>query len=127
MKTSGTAQLTNTLHSMMNSIAGAAAKPVLDFGQVQPDYSILLNTFRAPIPKDSYNVCRQMLYDPDEPLTITSEAGHHTHTHNVLLPKKMRWLKQGDKVLCAIIGNEVVVIDVVYDSHWAGDKEPNWT
>lgn len=124
MKISGTAQLTNTLHGMMNSIANKP--PQLDFGLIGADFSLTLNSFRAPVPHDDYNVCRQLLYDPDEFLTITDEAGHHTHTHNVRLPKKMRWLKPGDKVLCAIIGNEVVVIDVVYSSKWAGRKEPDW-
>ena len=125
MKESGTAKLTGTLQGMMKSIADQP--PQLDFGIINSDYSLTINTFRAPVPVDSYNVCRQLLYDPAEPLTITTEAGHHVHIHEVILPSKMRKLKPGDKVLVAIISNELVVIDKVYDSKWLTKGEPNWS
>lgn len=124
MKESGTTKLTGTLQGMMKSIADNP--PQLDFGTINSDYSLTLNTFRAPVPVDSYNVCRQLLYDPEVELTVTDEAGHHVHTHNVILPAKMRRLKPGDKVLCAIISNELVVIDMVFDSSWLKKDEPNW-
>lgn len=125
MRESGTSKLTGTLQSMMKSIADKP--PQLDFGIINADYSLTINTFRAPVPVDSYNVCRQLLYDPEVALTITSSDGHHVHAHEVILPEKMRRLKPGDKVLVAIISNELVVIDKVYNSNWLIKSEPNWS
>lgn len=131
---SGATALTNTLHSMIHSIADRP--PVLDFGKINADYSLTTNTFPKPIPKNEYSVCRQLLYDPNEPLTETYVDGNHDHygaverephSHEVKLPLKMRWLRPGDKVLVAIIGNEFVVIDVVFNASYLGVKEPAWT
>lgn len=132
--TSGVNQLTNTLAGMMKGISDKP--PVLDFGIINADYSLTTNSFPKPIPKENYSVCRQLLYDPKVPLTETYVDGTHSHPgagepglhfHEVKLPKKMRWLKPKDKVLVAIIGNEFVVVDVVYDAKYLGQKEPNWT
>ena len=134
--TSGANQLTNTLHAMIGGIAGEMSKTQLDFGIINSDYSLTTNSFPKPIPKENYSVCRQLLYDPSVPLTETYTDGTHSHPgagepglhfHKVKLPKKMRWLKSGDKVLVAIIGVEFVVIDVVYDAKYLGDAEPDWT
>ena len=131
---SGATALTNTLHSMIHSIADRP--PVLDFGKINADYSLTTNTFPKPIPKNEYSVCRQLLYDPNEPLTVTYIDGRHghpeasppgVHQHKVELPLKMRWLRPGDKVLVAIIGNEFVVVDVVYNASYLGVKEPVWS
>jgi len=51
---------------------------------------------------------------------------YETHKHQVRLPKKMRWLRPGDKVLVAIIGNEFVVIDMVFNAQTLGSGEPLW-
>ena len=49
------------------------------------------------------------------------------HWHWVELPKKMRRLKPGDKVLVAWIQNEAVVVDIVFSAKYLGtDDEPNW-
>ena len=130
---SGANQLHNVLHGMMKSVADKP--PQLDFGIINGDYSLTTNSFSKPIPKENYSVCRQLLYDPSVPLTETYVDGEHshpdaippgTHFHKVKLPKKMRWLKPGDKVLVAIIGNEFVIIDIVYDAKYLGDAEPEW-
>ena len=136
-KNSGANSLTNTLTAMMKSIADKP--PVLDFGKINSDYSLTLNSFPKPVPKSDYSVCRQLLYKPDDedvPLTLTYTDGDHdhygavpreSHFHKVILPKKMRWLKPNDKVLVAIVQNEFIVIDIVYDAKYLGVKEPNWT
>ena len=38
------------------------------------------------------------------------------HYHDVYLPKKMRWLVPGDRVLVAWVGVDAVVIDIVMDA-----------
>lgn len=49
------------------------------------------------------------------------------HWHWVELPRKMRRLQPGDRVLVAWIANEACVIDIVYDAKYLGtDDEPDW-
>lgn len=130
---SGATKLAGTIKGMIKS---ASAPPlVLDFGIVNGDYSLSLNRFPLPVPKDEYSVCRSLLYDPSVPLTETYVDGQHghpdasppgTHSHKVILPKKMHWVKPGQKVLVAVIQNEFVIIDIVYDGKWLGSSEPNW-
>ena len=130
---SGATALTNTLHGMIKSMTDRP--PVLDFGIINSDYSLKINTFGKPIPKNEYSVCRQLLYDPSVKLTETYVDGEHghpdasppgIHQHDVKLPKKMRWLKPGQKVLVAVVGNEFVVIDIIFSAKWLGVCEPPW-
>ena len=106
---------------------------VLDFGEIQGDYSLLTNTYPIPIPKTDYMVCRQLtLGDTGSKLSETETDGSHdvysdpypepgythigkgaNHKHDVLIPEKMRWLKPGDRVLVAWVQNDAVVIDVI--------------
>lgn len=126
----------------MNNLKAAP----LDFGVIQEDYSLKANNFDKPIPKGEYSVCRQLtLGETDTHLTFTiaggnpkdgthnhGSSGAHTHgltsggahvhmgegphVHDVLIPEKMRWLKPGDRVLLAWVGNEAVVIDIILKS-----------
>lgn len=130
----GANELTNTITGMIKGIANQP--PVIQFGIINSDYSLSINGYKCPIPKSEYSVCRSLLYNPAVPLTETYVDGSHghpdasppgTHSHQVKLPKKMRWLKPGDKVLVAIIGNEFVVIDIVFDAKYLGSSEPNWS
>jgi len=129
----GANALTNTLTGMMKKIADKP--PVLDFGIINTDLSLTINSFPRPVPLSDYSICRQLLYDPNIPLTETYVDGSHdhygavpaeTHQHKVKLPKKMRRLKAGDKVLVAIIQNEFVVVDIVYNAEHL-NSEPDWT
>ena len=130
---SGANALTNTLTGMIQKISDKP--PVLDFGIINSDLSLTINSFPRPIPLTDYSICRQLLYDPSVPLTETYVDGSHshpdasppgTHSHEVQLPKKMRRLKAGDKVLVAIIQNEFVVVDIVYNAEHL-TAEPDWT
>ena len=129
----GANALTNTLTGMMKKIADKP--PVLDFGIINTDLSLTINSFPRPVPLSDYSICRQLLYDPDVRLTMTYKDGSHSHPdasapglheHEVYLPKKMRRLKAGDKVLVAIIQNEFVVVDIVYNAEHL-NSEPDWT
>ena len=131
----GANKFANALSGMMNSVAGQKSKAQIDFGIIHSDYSLTTNTFPKPIPKENYSVCRHLLYNPAVPLTETYVDGGHdhynevpyeTHQHKVKLPRKMYWLRPGQKVLVAIIGNEFVVIDIVYDAKYLGRGEPAW-
>lgn len=120
----GANALTNVLGSMMRGIADKP--PAIDFGVVNGDYSLMINSFPRPIPKEEYSVCRTLMYSPKVPLTETYLACTNCpHSHLVKLPKKMYHLRPGDKVLVAIIQNELVVIDIVYNASWL-PGEPPW-
>ena len=134
MEEKGTNALTNVMMHMMKSVADKP--PVLDFGVINSDYSLSINTFAQAIPKEDYSVCRSVLYDPSVPLTETYLDGGHdhkgavpyeTHQHEVRLPLKMRWLKPGDKVIVAVIQNEFIVLDMVFNASYLGRKEPDWS
>ena len=110
---------------------------LLDFGAIQGDMSLLTNTYPIPIPKTDYTVCRQLtLGATGAALTTTPTGGIHSHgpsgehaqesgsgshshidegshSHNVLIPEKMRKLKPGDRVLVAWVQNEAVVVDII--------------
>ena len=129
----GTTKLTNTLTGMMKLISDKPTQ--IDFGIINSDYSLTINSFPRPIPKEDYSVCRSLLYDPSVPLTETYVDGSHSHpeasppglhSHKVKLPKKMYWVRPGQKVLVAIVANEFIVIDIVYDAKYLGEKEPDW-
>ena len=130
---SGSSKLAKSLKKMMLS----TGEPPLtvDIGIINSDYSLTTNRFPCPIPKEEYSVCRSLLYDPSVPLTKTYTDGSHghpdasppgTHFHEVILPTKMHWVKPGQKVLVAIVQNEFIVVDIIYDGKWLGSSEPAW-
>ena len=131
----GAASLTNTISGMIKSISDKP--PVLSFGVINSDFSLSINGYSCPIPITDYSVCRSCLYNPEIKLTETYTDGEHghpdasppgTHKHDVRLPKKMRRLKPGDRVLVAIIDNEFCVIDKIYDAKYlATSGEPDWS
>ena len=123
----GTNKLARTLTDRMKKENESPL--VLDFGSIEPNGSLLTNTFPIPIPKGEYSVCRQLtLGATGEKLTETGKAdsnkGRHgghvsgdgSHEHNISIPEKMRSLKAGDRVLVAWVENEAVVIDIILSS-----------
>ena len=131
--TAGANALANVIHQQIS----AQAKPpvVLDFGIINSDYSLTTNLFPKPIPQSDYSVCRSLLYNPKVPLTETYFDGKHGHPdasppglhfHQVKLPKKMYWLRPGQRVLVGFVGSEAVVIDIIYDAKYLGKGEPDW-
>ena len=102
---------------------------------------------RSVLYSDAYPLTEDMAGIPKkflQPTKITIQDGMHIHAcaspycpwpaptgahwHWVELPKKMRRLKPGDKVLVAWIQNEAVVIDIVFSAKYLGtDDESDWT
>ena len=73
--------------------------PILDFGEIQGDLSLVTNYFPVPIPQSDYIVCRSVLWGG--------------------------WLQAGSSVLVAWVGvkdedHEAVVIDVIYPASRGG-------
>lgn len=109
----GINKLANTLSQRMKKENESPL--ILDFGEIQPNGSLVTNTFPVPIPKGDYSVLRQLtLGDTGTLLTTTDKDG--SHSHSVLVPEKMRSVGPGDRVLVAWVQNEAVVIDIVTSS-----------
>lgn len=123
----GCNKFTNVMGGIINS---KGDKPlVLDFGIINADYSLSTNTFKGPIPKDEYSVCRCITYNPAVPLTETYHDGSHSHpdagyggahVNKVKLPEKMYWIRPGDKVLVAWVGSDAIVVDIVLSGSAVG-------
>lgn len=136
MANEGISKLCSVLQERM--LETATRPPLLEFGQIQPDYGLLTNTFPLTIPKKDYLVCRDLTRNPFQKLGLTKEgqgrhghgpSGQHSqetgsgehmhpetegaHSHEIAMPESMRWLKPGDRVLVAWIGNDAVVIDII--------------
>lgn len=81
----GVNRLARAIQGRINQNRNADSALLLDFGIIQPDYSLLTNTYPIPIPKTDYMVCRQLtLGTAAGHLTYTVGAGHPgdgTHTH----------------------------------------------
>lgn len=58
---------------------------VLDFGEIQDDYSLKTNTFSIPIPVEDYHVCRQLTLGKTGDILAKTQAigkpgsGEHDH------------------------------------------------
>jgi len=74
-------------------MSGQMQSVAFDFGEIRHDYSLLCNTFDQPIPKSEYLICRAL-----------SGQGR--------LPK----VKPGDRVLIACVGNDFVLVDIIYEA-----------
>jgi len=64
--------------------------PLLDFGTIQPDMSLVTNMFPVSIPQRDYMVCRSATWDEIDDA-----------------------LQPGDRVLVAWVGNDACVIDLI--------------
>lgn len=125
---------------MQDRMKQAATQPnVIDIGQINGDLSLTTNLFPLPIPVNDYLICRSISHNPTEELTATNgtdgnhphgPSGEHSqyqgngthghpdtegaHIHTIPLPDKMRWVRPGDRVLVAWVGNDAVVIDIIF-------------
>jgi hypothetical protein len=90
--------------------------PVLDFGEIREDYSLLCNMYSIPIPKSDYQICRYLTYGDSETKTTSSvsvgDHGGHSHTVSIVRGKDKK-VSAGDRVLVAWVGDDPVVIDVI--------------
>lgn len=77
----GLNKLAQVLNNRTQSIQQAYSELLLDFGQIQQDYSLLTNTYPIPIPKSDYLVLRQLtLGSVGTILTTTTQEGTHEHS-----------------------------------------------
>lgn len=104
LKKNGIGKLARVLDKRMNEHGKDDFTP--DFGLINGDYSLTLNTFPIPIPAKDYSVCRYLTGIELDTSTETCDVSHH---HKVKMPK----LQPGDRVLVIWADNEAVVVDVI--------------
>ncbi len=119
----GVNQLANAIQERVQDMNNTP--PVLDFGTIQSDFSLLTNKFPLPIPQSDYLVCRSVaIGKPDDILYKTRDTEprskvdyggvpNTTHFHDVLIGNKIRQLKPGDRVLVAWVGDDPCVVDLI--------------
>ena len=109
-----------TLVSQMKRTSNAAVPTTIDLGVVNDDLSITPDSLRIPIPKGDYMVNLMLTGEK-----ITEAAGAHAghgesgytaggHSHN--LPRSLRGIEPGDRVLIIWSGNEPIVIALLASS-----------
>ena len=109
---SGVNSLANVLNRRMKNMADSP--PSLDYATINKDMSLRPDTYPVNIPKKAYTVCRHLtLGNVGDEMADTTVNGTYAHSHKVKVPKKLRSLKPGDRVLIAWVGNDACVIDVI--------------
>lgn len=81
----GVNHLAQAIQGRIRQNQDANSALLLDFGEIQPDYSLLTNTYPIPIPKTDYMVCRQLTLGPTYDILAKtqdiglSHSGSHIH------------------------------------------------
>ena len=127
-----TKRLANVLANRMKDTSNAAVQTTIELGTYNDDGSITPDGLRSKIPKGSYMI-NFMLTDDDyttfSTVNITNSKGEHEQevgtgehehlndgSHRHAVPKKLRPLDAGDRILIAWCGTEPVVIAKVISS-----------
>ena len=84
--------LARTLQGRMKSLDDLNP-PVVDFATIQPNFSMLADSFPVEIPQSDWFICRS--------LVLTGE-------------EQPRKVAPGDRVLVAWVGTHPCVIDIIY-------------
>lgn len=140
----GMNRLANVLAGRMREQAAVISHPIVDYGEIQADGSLLTDDYPIPIPHGDYLVCRGLTLGKAGAAlcTITPEGGTHTHDggahggheggdgshtheggkhgHTVPVPEKLRGLSSGDRVLVVWRGSDAVVVDIILPAAGGG-------
>ena len=92
--------------------------PILDYGTIRGNFSLVTDKFPEPIPQRDYMVCRSLTWGAvGSAFTGTSVAGDPSHSHNVQVNERFRGLRPGDRVLVVWLGKwpeaDACVVDIV--------------
>ena len=112
------AALAGLLQSRMGrTVKKGTSLPPLELGTITANMGLQVDGLPAPLA--DYMVCRQLTVGREtDVLARTEEAVEHTH--EILVPEKMRSLRAGDRVLVAWVSNNPVIVDIVYDKSEMG-------
>lgn len=98
----------SSIASRMKKTAGAAIPVTVEFGTINKNLSLSVDSLKTAIPKGEYMV--DIAYSGKS--YNTSENSSHAHS----LPSVFRALKAGDRVLVLWCGFEPVVVSVITKS-----------
>lgn len=105
MDHTGYQKLAGVLHKKMTSTS--EPEIIIDFGEIQSNYSLKTNQFPIEIPPADYLVCRWA--------TLKGTSFAQTQSgENVIMPAKLQAIKPGDRVLVVWNGSDPVVVDILY-------------
>ena len=110
MANEGVNGLAAVLQSRMKELGGGL--PIVDYGTIRADMSLVTDAFPIPIPQRDYIICRSLAIGGANTV-ISKTSTNSGHAHDVLAGDKYRWLKPGDRVLVAWRGNDACVIDII--------------
>ena len=82
-----------------------------DFGQINADMSLSIDSLDGKIPRGEYMISLHLSGQSGSDLH-TGKTEDHTHS----LPSTLRGLKSGDRVLVAWAGPEPIVVDILISS-----------
>ena len=102
----GISRLAKAISDRSKTLVDDADEMVLDFGEIESDWSLITNTFPKKIPKGSYFILHSI-----SGVSFQTQASEG-HQHSAALPK----LKKGDHVLVAWVTDTPVVLDVIVSS-----------
>lgn len=103
----GISRLAGVMQSMVEK--GQDGNPILEFGTIQSDGSLLTDSFPLPIAKADYQVCRHL--KARSVSTSGASVGEYgSHSHSV---ETRQALRKGDRVLVAWVQDDPVVIDII--------------
>lgn len=101
------------LGAQMQRIQAAGEAKIVEFGTIQDDLSLRVDSLKDDIPKGEY-----LLNLPLTGLTgdflVSSVDGTHPHSHTLSAP--LREIRSSDRVLVLWIGNQPVVLAILATS-----------
>ena len=126
-----TQRLGSSLASRMKKTANTAIPVTVEFGKINSNLSLSVDSLKTPIPKGQYMV--NIAYSGS---SYNTSSDSHTHTggthtghetgdgshahgggsHSHSLPSVFRALKSGDRVLVVWCGFEPVVVSIIVNS-----------
>ena len=111
-------RLGNQLLDRMKQTSQAAVPVTVEFGIINGDMSLSVDSINTPIPQEDYMISLHLAHDTYN----TYEKGHshsgedHSHSggeHVHRVPSVFRRLEPGDRVLVIWYGHEPVVVDII--------------
>ncbi len=98
------------LSAQMQRIQSAGTPQLVEFGVIQDDLSLRVDSLKDEIPKGEY-LLNLLLTGLTGGSLVSSVDGTHPHRHT--LPASLRGIRPSDRVLVLWVGNQPVVLAIL--------------